>query len=137
MVRKAKYQTIYFLSDFLKNCCSKMSHIGTDKTTIVNIDTNFVSIVKRYYDKNKTRLYEEYFLNAGKKEGPYKSYYFCGTLEREITYVNNKKHGSAKEFHVNRTQKSEIIYDQDCMIQKHKICEVGCIECMRDQIVRI
>ena len=34
----------------------------------------FVGVIRTYHDEEKTKLKEEYFINAGKKEGIYKSY---------------------------------------------------------------
>jgi antitoxin component YwqK of YwqJK toxin-antitoxin module len=42
-------------------------------------------VVRRYYDKEQTKLKEEYFEVNGKKEGEYKAYYKNG----QFTFFNN------------------------------------------------
>lgn len=45
---------------------------------------NYCGVVITYYDNAKTKLKEEYFINAGKKEGIYKSYQENGKLFSEV-----------------------------------------------------
>jgi antitoxin component YwqK of YwqJK toxin-antitoxin module len=51
---------------------------------------NYCGVVRTYYD-DKTKLKEEYFINAGKKEGIYKSYNYYGKLLSEVNYIDGKK----------------------------------------------
>ena len=54
-------------------------------------ETNdYCGIVRTYHDDAKTILHEEYFINAGKKEGIYKSYYPDGQLKEEVNYIDGK-----------------------------------------------
>jgi len=42
---------------------------------ITNMETdNFVGVHREYYDKRKTKIESEVFMNNGKKEGIYKLY---------------------------------------------------------------
>ena len=56
-----------------------------------NIANNYSGVVRTYYDDAKTELKEEYFINAGKREGIYKSYYENGKLCEEVNYIDGKK----------------------------------------------
>ena len=49
---------------------------------------NYCGVVRTYHDLKKTKLKEEYFINGGKKEGIYKSYFGNGKLEIEVNYID-------------------------------------------------
>ena len=51
------------------------------------IDDNYCGVVITYYDYAETKLKEEYFINAGKKEGIYKLYWENGKLFSEVNYT--------------------------------------------------
>jgi len=48
-------------------------------------------VIRTYYDKEQTKLKEEYYQVNGKKEGEYKSYYENGNLLEHSIYDNGKK----------------------------------------------
>jgi antitoxin component YwqK of YwqJK toxin-antitoxin module len=54
-----------------------------------NVD--FCGVVRTYWNDVKTQLREECFINAGKKEGVYKSYHRNGQLKEEANYIDGKK----------------------------------------------
>ena len=54
-------------------------------------DDDYCGVVRTYWDDAKTKLREEYFVNAGKREGIYKSYYPNGQLCVEVNYIDGKK----------------------------------------------
>ena len=37
--------------------------------TDINVDKNFVGVIKTFYDEKQTKLKKEYFVNSGKKKG--------------------------------------------------------------------
>jgi antitoxin component YwqK of YwqJK toxin-antitoxin module len=60
----------------------------------------FTGVVRTYYDTEKTKLQEEYFIHNGKKEGIYKVYdYSTGLVIIENNYINGKKEGISQEFY--------------------------------------
>lgn len=83
------------------------------------INDTFVGMVRDYYDEKKTMLKEEYFVNAGKKEGIYKLY-DNGVLEKEINYINGLRHGICKIYHYNGKLYEESNYIND---KKTGICK--------------
>ena len=58
-------------------------------------------VVRTYYDKEQTKLDEEYYEINGKKEGEYKEYYMNGNLKVICNYINNKLNGKYKLYHYN------------------------------------
>ena len=78
--------------------------------TDINVDMNFVGVMRTYHDKKQTKLKEEYFINSGKKEGIYKSYYKNGQLEEEVNYINDKKNGNFKQYYNNGKLWKEVNY---------------------------
>ena len=56
-----------------------------------DIADNYCGVVRTYWCNDKTKLREEYFINAGKKEGIYKSYKYNGELLSEVNYIDGKK----------------------------------------------
>jgi len=84
------------------------------------INDTFVGMVRDYYDEKKTMLKEEYFVNAGKKEGIYKLY-DNGVLEKEINYINGLRHGICKIYHFNGKLFEESNYIND---KKTGICKI-------------
>ena len=48
---------------------------------------NYCGVVRTYNDDAKINLYEEYFINAGKIEGIYKSYFSNEQLYYEYTFL--------------------------------------------------
>ena len=62
-------------------------------------NNDYCGVVRTYFDDAKTILKEEYFINAGKKEGICKSYHYDGQLESEVNYINDKENGIYKSYH--------------------------------------
>jgi antitoxin component YwqK of YwqJK toxin-antitoxin module len=61
---------------------------------------NYCGVVRTYYDTEKTKLKEEYFMVNNKKEGIYKLYdYSTGFILSEKNYINGKKEGISREFY--------------------------------------
>jgi antitoxin component YwqK of YwqJK toxin-antitoxin module len=56
----------------------------------MSINNDYCGVVRTYHDDVKTKLKEEYFINAGKKEGVYKSYYSNGHIFCEVNYIDGK-----------------------------------------------
>jgi antitoxin component YwqK of YwqJK toxin-antitoxin module len=52
---------------------------------------NFTGVIREYFDEEQTKLKSEVFMNNGKKEGIYKSYYNNGQLWEEVNYIDGKK----------------------------------------------
>jgi antitoxin component YwqK of YwqJK toxin-antitoxin module len=48
-------------------------------------------VIRIYYNKEKTKVKEEYFTMNGKKEGIYKSYHRNGKLKEEVELYRWKK----------------------------------------------
>ena len=74
---------------------------------------NYCGIVRTYYDDAKTKLKKEYFINAGKKEGIYKSYYKNGQLKYEVNYIDGKKNGIEKSYYIDGQLFKEVNYIND------------------------
>ncbi len=61
---------------------------------------NYCGVVRTYYDTEKTKLKEEYFMLNNKKEGIYKLYdKKTGLIITEKNYINGKKEGISREFY--------------------------------------
>lgn len=61
---------------------------------VVSFGLNAQQLKKTYYDYNKTKVDEEYFVNAkGEKNGKYKEYTREGILGQEANYVNGQLDG--------------------------------------------
>ena len=59
-------------------------------------------VVRTYNDVMQTKLNEEYFMVAGKKEGPYKQYFFnSNTVLFQCNYVNDKLEGACYHYYDN------------------------------------
>ena len=58
-------------------------------------------VVRRYYDKEKTKLYEEYYEVNGKKEGEYKQYWDNERLYNICNYIDGKINGEYKLYNEN------------------------------------
>ena len=71
---------------------------------------NFTGVYRKYHDKDKTKIKSEVFMNNGKKEGPYKSYYKNGQLWSEVNYIVGKRNGIYKSYHDNGQLKEEVNY---------------------------
>ena len=71
---------------------------------------NFCGVIRIYWNDAKTQLKEEYFINAGKKEGVYKSYHNNGQLYREVNYIDGLKQGIFKLYHDNWQLWEEVNY---------------------------
>ena len=61
-------------------------------------------VIQTYWNKNSTRLKEEYFQNNGITEGMYRYYFPNGKLHEEFYYVNGKQIGTQYLFE-NKTRK--------------------------------
>ena len=70
----------------------------------------FCGVVRRYHDKEKTKVRVEYFKMNGKKEGIYKSYWNNGQLWEEVNYIDGKMNGIYKRYHYNGQLWEEINY---------------------------
>ena len=62
---------------------------------------------------SKSYLGKTVFFKSDKKDGPFKSYYFDGTLESEGNYKNNKLSGLCKWYYPNGNIASEENYDDN------------------------
>ncbi len=76
----------------------------------MSITNDYCGVIRTYHDNEKTMLYEEYFINAGKKEGVCKSYHPNGQLCEEVNYIDGKENGIEKSYHVNGQLCSEVNY---------------------------
>ncbi len=56
-------------------------------------------VIRTFYDKEETKLKEEYFVVNRKREGIYKGYYENGQLKEICNYINNKLNGICREYH--------------------------------------
>ena len=56
-------------------------------------------VVRRYYNKEQTKLEEEYFEIDGKIEGVYKEYWDNGQLKQICNYINDYRNGEYKHYH--------------------------------------
>jgi antitoxin component YwqK of YwqJK toxin-antitoxin module len=74
------------------------------------INNNYCGVIRTYHDNLKVMLYEEYFINAGKKEGIYKLYWENGQLGKEINYIDGLKQGIFKSYHYNGQLSEEVNY---------------------------
>jgi antitoxin component YwqK of YwqJK toxin-antitoxin module len=63
-------------------------------------------IFRTYYDIEQTKLYQEYFILNGNKEGEYKAYNTDGQLWIYCTYINGILEGEHKEYYINGQLKS-------------------------------
>jgi len=52
-------------------------------------------------EKEGIQLKEEYFQNAGKREGVYKSYYSNGQTSEKSNYIDGKREGNSKSYYAN------------------------------------
>ena len=78
------------------------------------MDTNiFCGVVKIYYDLEKTRLKEEYFMNNNKIEGIKKIYHETGELCVEVNYIDDKENGIYKAYHQTGRLCMELNYIDD------------------------
>jgi antitoxin component YwqK of YwqJK toxin-antitoxin module len=59
---------------------------------------DFCGVVRTYHDKEKTKIFEEYFKMNGKIEGIYKSYWKNGQLCCEVNYIDDKREGIYKSY---------------------------------------
>ena len=78
-----------------------------------DIADNYCGVVRTYHDDAKINLYEEYFINAGKKEGVYRSYHSDGQLWEEVNYIDGKKNGICKSYYSNGQLYEEVNYIND------------------------
>ena len=73
-------------------------------------NNDYCGVVRRYYDDAKNILLEEYFINAGKIEGIYKSYHINGQLYKKVNYIDGKMNGIYKEYYNNGQLYREVNY---------------------------
>ena len=59
---------------------------------------NYCGVYRKYHENGK--LKSEVFMNNGKKEGIYKSYYY-GQLWVEVNYIDGKMNGIYKKYNDN------------------------------------
>ena len=71
---------------------------------------DYCGVVRTYHDDAKTILHEEYFINTGKKEGIYKSYWYNGQLCIEVNYIDGLRNGIYKLYHFNGQLWEEVNY---------------------------
>jgi antitoxin component YwqK of YwqJK toxin-antitoxin module len=74
------------------------------------IDNNLCGVVRTYYDKEKTKICEEYFTMNGKKEGIYKLYHDNGQLLCEVNYIDGLRQGIFKSYYSNGQLYYEVNY---------------------------
>jgi antitoxin component YwqK of YwqJK toxin-antitoxin module len=55
-----------------------------------NNNTQMIGVVRSYHDLAESKLKEEYFVNAGVREGVYRSYYEDGQIWNEVNYINEE-----------------------------------------------
>ena len=87
--------------------------------------TTYTGVVKTYYDKEETKLKEEYFLVNGKKEGIKKLYYIGegninGKLSSIVNYINNYMDGEFKAYYSNGMIEMIANYNNGIMIGEYK-----------------
>ena len=85
----------------------------SDSDTYSNSDTyssDYCGMIKLYHDMEKTKLLEEYYMNNGKIQGIYKSYYIDGKICKEINYIDGIKHGICKLYDYATYSLVEMIY---------------------------
>ncbi len=58
-------------------------------------------VVRTFYDKEQTKLDEEYYEINGNKEGEYKQYWDNGQLCIIFNYIDDKLNGKFKSYHTN------------------------------------
>jgi antitoxin component YwqK of YwqJK toxin-antitoxin module len=73
-----------------------------------NVD--FCGVVRTFYDKEKTKVEEEYFIMNGKIEGIYKLYHENGQLCSEVNYIDGKREGIFKSYYQNGQLYVEVNY---------------------------
>ena len=71
---------------------------------------NYCGVVRTYHDIANTKLREEYFINAGKTEGIYKSYWENGQLKEEVNYIYGMVNGIYKSYWKNGQLWKEVNY---------------------------
>jgi antitoxin component YwqK of YwqJK toxin-antitoxin module len=52
-------------------------------------ETITTGLIRTFYDEEKTKLKEEYFIHINKKEGIYKAYHENGQIDVEVNYIND------------------------------------------------
>ncbi len=73
-------------------------------------NNDYCGVVRTYYDNAKKYLGEEYFINAGKKEGIYKVFHSNGKLYKEVNYIDGLMNGICKSYHSNGKLEKEVNY---------------------------
>jgi antitoxin component YwqK of YwqJK toxin-antitoxin module len=63
-----------------------------------------------HYDKEKTKVKEEYFKMNGKMNGIYKSYWKNGQLCTEVNYIDDIMNGIKKSYFPNGQLEEELNY---------------------------
>ena len=71
---------------------------------------DYCGVIRTYHDDAKTILCEEYFINAGKREGIFRSYDYNGQLREEVNYISGKENGICKSYHENGQLNEEVNY---------------------------
>jgi antitoxin component YwqK of YwqJK toxin-antitoxin module len=74
--------------------------------------------IKTYWNKEKTKLKEEYYVNNGKKDGIYKKYNYQGKLSFEVSYISGKMNGIYKSYK-NGNLSYEVNYRDDVLHGTH------------------
>ena len=80
----------------------------------------YTGVVRTYYDKEQTKLKEEYFLVNGKKEGIKKLYYDNGKLSSIGSYVDNWMDGEFKSYYNNGQIQMICYHNNGIMIGEYK-----------------
>jgi antitoxin component YwqK of YwqJK toxin-antitoxin module len=70
-------------------------------------------LIKTFYDEEKTKLKEKYFIHENKKEGIYRSYWENGQLWEEVNYINDKKEGINRTYWINGQLLKKVNYIND------------------------
>ena len=82
--------------------------------------TTYTGVVRTYYDKEQTKLKEEYFQVNGEKEGIKKFYYDNGKLSSIVNYINNYMDGEFKAYYSNGMIEMIANYNNGIMIGEYK-----------------
>ena len=69
-----------------------------------------IGVVRSYHDLAESKLKEEYFVNAGVREGVYRSYYENGQQWEEVNYINGVREGFYKSYYSNGQLWEQVNY---------------------------
>lgn len=81
----------------------------------------FTGVYKEYFNNDSEKLKSEVFMNNGRKEGIYKSYWENGQIHEEINYIDDRKNGIYKSYRENGKLWSEGNYINDRRIGVYRL----------------